>query len=1220
MNFRYWGLRVCLLFSVGAVGIGLWTLQFEAVEAADSGPGSLEDSFMMQARPFLQQNCVACHNGDVPTSGIRLDQLDGKLDERHLRLWSVVRRRIVDESMPPKGMPQPTDKDRAGMADWITRALDVARSRPTPRNGGVRRLTVAQYRNTLRELLQLEDNLTDILPPDAVSKDGFVNNADTLELSPLLMEAYFKLADEALSRALVNPDARPSIQKFRVNLGDGINKQPIADELILGANSMLLEKEHYTVEQLEAEKPFPLEPFWMKTNYRFIEGYKGNGTVRGWREFNSIYHAVFACMRGGKGYPKGTPYAAVTDGLLLRPAIPADEIFQSDGTYGHKANFKISVRELPNYGRFRVTVTAAKYDDGLLLDAGVGAREPTDATITVDASTGRRQSVEIPEAGIYQVDVYENAIANPPAPDASGLNHQLAGAWDFEETAGARFEAEATRAATPFGQSIVLDGTGDAVVVTRDALPEPRAIDVGDGDFTVAAWIEPRRTRNQSVVVVGSYDGLPGWRLDMATNRGVLRFITVGPGGEEFSVVSSSPGALRAKAWQHVAAVVDGSGQGPEREARLYVNGYLVAKGQIDRANLNSPKADLHFGRLSYAQHYQGKIDSVRLYKRALGEAELQALVEPGRQFAQAPPLSLQDVTITLGDRPFATELKQPAFLAVRLPEGLLDVRAQYEGLRGLDRITVTRVPDGDAIATAFEAFEQRLPRVGVHLGFRRDCGSTLPMVGEPQTVASTELREYKFEAAIRDYPSPDVEDDNVNYLAGVREIGVRSEYTDGRDMPRLLVKSVEFEGPLYETWPPASHRSVFVESDQRHDGEAYAREILTQFAAKAYRRPARPGELAALMRVYSEAIAAGSSFQDSVKDAVTVVLTSPQFLFLVESSETPEAELIDEYELASKLSYFLWNTPPDLRTLQLAERGALRASLDAEVSRLIDDERFARFAHEFTSQWLNLEKFDVVESDREKFPLLTRDVRHELRREPVEYMTYLIRENKPVQDLVSADYILANEVTASYYGLGHKTESGFSFVPVRHEREELGGILSQAALMAGLSDGRESNPVKRGAWVARKIVAEPPDDPPPNVPELAEDTKHLSLRKRLEMHRSQPGCMQCHTKIDPWGVALEEFDAGGRLKAEAADARSELPDGTVVDGISGLKRYLAEDRIDQVAYSVLLHLATYANGRSLTYNQQNALRAEATRLTAENYGMQDIVRYVAQSDLFLQK
>jgi len=180
--------------------------------------------------------------------------------------------------------------------------------------------------------------------------------------------------------------------------------------------------------------------------------------------------------------------------------------------------------------------------------------------------------------------------------------------------------------------------------------------------------------------------------------------------------------------------------------------------------------------------------------------------------------------------------------------------------------------------------------------------------------------------------------------------------------------------------------------------------------------------------------------------------------------------------------------------------------------------------------------------------------------------------------------------------------------------------VLTQASILAGLSDGRESNPVKRGAWLARRIIAEPPADPPPNVPALQEDNAHLTLRERLEQHRNHSGCQQCHTKIDPWGVALEEFDAGGRLKPQPVDARSKLPDQTEVGGANDLKRYLSEDRIDQVAFSVLKHLATYANGRSLTYNELNYLKQDGLKLKANGYRLKDMVRFVVNSKLFVEK
>ena len=224
------------------------------------------------------------------------------------------------------------------------------------------------------------------------------------------------------------------------------------------------------------------------------------------------------------------------------------------------------------------------------------------------------------------------------------------------------------------------------------------------------------------------------------------------------------------------------------------------------------------------------------------------------------------------------------------------------------------------------------------------------------------------------------------------------------------------------------------------------------------------------------------------------------------------------------------------------------------------------------------------------------------------------------MRDLIQSDFILANETVATYYGLGDKTESGFQFVPIKHGRPELGGVLTEAAIMAGLSDGRESNPVKRGAWLARKIIAEPPADPPPNVPVLKESEQGLTLRQRIEQHRNQAACAQCHAKIDPWGIAFEEFDAAGRLKAKPDDAHSTLPDKTEVTGANDLKRYLAGDRIDQVAFSFLKHLTTYATGRTLTYGELAYLKKDGLKLKANGYRMRDMIHYVVNSNMFLEK
>lgn len=1197
-------LTLALLVLISA-GVTLAARHLEAQGSPETAT-AVQAAFSSTARPFIEQNCMGCHKGDAAVAGLRVDQLTGALAEEQMETWERVYRRIANGTMPPANAHQPSAAERQQMTAWMDHALAYARTRPTPKNGLVRRLTVAQYRTTLRQLLLLDDDVAEVLPPDALSKEGFLNNQERLELSPRLTQDYFEVADRALGRVIVDPKVKPVIENFRVDLGAGINRDPIQDRLILSPGSSLLEPENFTVTQLAPKKPFAYTPFAMKTKLRFVEGYVGNATVRGWKDYDSIYHAVFADFRGSGGYPKGRAYDSVPEGLLLRPAIPSEGLNGAEGN-GPKANFKIALRELPNDGRFRVTVTAARYNDGLLLDKGATARPASAKAITV---TDANPAATIAQSGVYQVDVYPQAEAPLPAPDASRLAEGLVGDWDFEDPS-LKLTGETSRVATPFGHGVHFGVETDKV-----AVPYSDKLNVGAGDFTVSGWI---KVGNRAAGVISSKgDAGPGWVVE-SNSGGGIQFLSFGPDGRSNGIAVSNNGVL-LNSWQHFAVTVArGAGQ-----TRIYVDGVLVGRGTTGPADIGY-KGDTLIGASPGQESYLNELDDFRFYRRALGAAEIRALAipkvelpKPVARNGRAPEPAAPEVRLSIGGRQFSGGLQQPAFLVLRLEPGNYPVKAAIGTMSRAARIVLTPLDQGNGNYQRFAAFEKRDPRIGLYMGFRRDCGDTMIQVGAPQEVAGTNLRRYVFEGALRNYPNPDVDPaSNVNYIAGIRQIGVRSEYTDGRDMPRLLIRSVEFEGPYYDQWPTAAYKNIFGAGG---GDAAHARDIIRRFATRAFRRPLTQAEETAIFGVYRAAAASGRNFRDSVKDALVVTLTMPQFLFLVEKSASSAPEPLDGYELASKLSYFLWNGPPDGRLLQLAATGKLRGQLDAEVKRMVADARFSGFLNEFVPQWLQLDKFQVLEPDRRQFPDLTHAMRGNLIREPVELVRYLVAKNLPASNLVKSDFVVVNEAVAGYYGLGGKVNSGFNFVAIKPERPDLGGLMTDAAVLAGLSDGRESNPVRRGAWLARKIIAEPPPNPPPNVPPLQEDTKGLTLRQRIEQHRSAPACRSCHARIDPWGIALEGYDAAGRLKTAAVDTSSTLPDGTSVAGMNELKQYLAGPRMDQVAFSVLKHLATYAAGRSLSYAELDYLKRDGLRLKKDGYRLEDMIRYVAASPMFLEK
>ncbi|MFO0942823.1 MAG: DUF1592 domain-containing protein [Pirellulales bacterium] len=1186
-----------------------------------------DQRFEQIAKPFLKQHCVRCHNENERNSGIRVDGLDGQFEDSSIKLWEAIQKQMQTNVMPPEDEPQPSKKDREELLEWLAQNLHQARRREVQRNGSMRRLTVAQLQNTLQDLLGIQENVTKIMPPDAVSRDGFTNNASTLMLSPAHLETWFQIAERAVDLAIVDAQSPPTIQHFRMELGRAINAQPCPDKLILGANNLLLRNEDFVVAEPKLEKPFPFRAFEMKRQHRFIEGYQGNDTVRGWRDFDSIYHSVFACMRGSEGYPKGLPFELVKDGLLLRPAIPSSEIFGESNTYGPHSNFKISLRELPEDGNFRVKVRAAKYPDGILLDQNspqlkIDSSQDSKSVVSLTSTEfSQLQSVQIDQPGIYQIEAHLQDSSYPEGPvDESTLEQSLVGRWSFDESlspdkASANLSVSQHGrvgiVTSPFGKAISLDGYSNWLSISKSA-----SMKVGSSSFTVAAWIHPKELRQAGLICLGGYGYKHGWIIDMPTNTGILRIETASKDSKHNGTVQTLPGIIKVNQWQHIAVVVNRSSQ----EAKLYVNGFEVASGKIGGADLYNSELDLQIGRVLDANLFAGEIDDLFVSEKALQHSEILALVRPGRAFATAPfPPGMNDFSLQLGSRIFTSALVQPAFLAVRLPASTMPVIAKTSTKTPLAEIRFRRINPESELGKLYQAFEKRSPELGVHVGLRRDCGSTMNPVGTPQRVESTEFKEYVFEGAIANFPSPDVEKNNVNYLAGLREIGVRSEYTDGRDMPRLLIQSVEFEGPYLDAWPPANHQKIFASNIDQSQVESYSIDVIDRFAERAFRRPLHQEEATKLHAIWSRSYHQSKDVQKSIRDTLIAVLTSPQFLFISETSHSPAAEDLDQFELASKLSYFLSNSPPDSRLLELAKAGLLRSHLDEEVDRLIADPRIRNFTTQFVTQWLGLEKIELVETDSKRFPKLTRDTKAELQKQPIHFFEQLVKQNLPVEHLIRSQISVVNDTVASYYGIGSQVEFGLRFSPTTSANSSSGGIISQAAILAGLSDGRESNPVKRGAWFARRIVAMPPDDPPPNVPKL-EDLTHLTLRQRLERHRNIKGCVQCHLEIDPWGLPFEEFDAGGLRKKEKADSQSVLPGGQSVADFAEFQQYLITRMQDQIDYSLTKHLLVYAVGRSLTYNEDLQLRESVAAKAGQTSGLRDLIHQVIRSDSFLKK
>jgi hypothetical protein len=1140
--------------------LALCHLCADPVFAQDKEAG--QSRFQEKVQPVLEQYCFRCHGPEKKKSGVRVDIIDGSLGDKQLFLLKHVLKQLEEGAMPPEKQPQPTAEERKVVLEWVSRTLLAGERKVRARNGSIRRLTVEQYHNTLRDLLGIEDLLAKALPADGVSKEGFRNNQDTLLLMPQMMETYFEIAEKALDLCLVDETKKPRIQCFRVELGKGVNKHPTADKLVLNGPN-LLPKENFLIRQVVPDKPFPFEPFAMRTKFRFFEGYAGNGTVRAWRNFEGIYHNVFAALNGKftGGLNYGRSYVFVPEGLLLRPRSPETEN-GNPPAQGPSPTFAMPLRELPRSGLFQLTVEAARYEDGFQPDT-VSAE--ANNRLTVDVTGGQGASLEIPAKGVYQLDV---VLEGQPRDDVMTADIG-------QRTFSRRLKGKFTKVSESAGAVAVKSLPG--IVIDDPAADKA-------GDWTDSVHGKP-------------YLG-KGYIHDGNTSKGV-------------KLVTFNVKLPRTGNYQVNLAYTYGNNRSPAVPVDIH-----HADG-VESAKVNQMKQPPIGGLFIPLGSFRFEKEKPAIVVISNKDTRGVVIVD-GLQFIEEEAAKKQKAENTA--RLKEGEVIIP-FLVARFAKGTSPIKIGNGDGKNLRRVHVTPVSSESESGRQFAAFEKRTPTVSAHIGVRTDVGPRFTRVNQLRAVPSATVERYSFRAPISSFPSPETEEGNANYLAGLWEIAIRSEPSGERQVPRLLLSAVEFEGPFHETWPPRGHRDIFFAPEHRENPPAYAREVLERFAARAFRRPVTPKELKSLVGVWQKSYARSQDFQESVRDALLVILTSPQFLFLVEESAGPQAEPLSPYELASKLSYFLWNTTPDEKLNSLAENNKLRASLPAEVDRLVADQRFTQFTDEFVSQWLSLDKFDVVNINHGTFPRLSRETRRELRKEPVRFVTHLLRANLPLRSLIDSDFIVANEVVEDYYGIAASAAQGFDFIPVRHESKTLGGVLTQAAILSGLSDGHESNPVKRGAWLARKIIAEPPKPPPPNVPDLEKETKGNTLRERLEQHRNQEGCAQCHQKIDPWGLPFEAFDAAGLLKGGEVDTGSTLPDNTEVADANALKQYLSVDRIDQVAFSFLKHLASYGIGRSLTFNELEYLKNQGEKtLKAGGYRMKDCIRFVIESPMFMEK
>jgi len=424
------------------------------------------------------------------------------------------------------------------------------------------------------------------------------------------------------------------------------------------------------------------------------------------------------------------------------------------------------------------------------------------------------------------------------------------------------------------------------------------------------------------------------------------------------------------------------------------------------------------------------------------------------------------------------------------------------------------------------------------------------------------------------------------------------------------------------------SRRRIFTCQPKRaSQEEACARRIVASLARRAYRGQVDPMDVAMLMKVYT-AQRGASDFEHGVEAAVEAILVSPQFLFLVETDPKGAApgtvHPLTDFELASRLSLFLWSSIPDDDLLKVAEADRLHDPkvLDAQITRMLTDPRADALTQNFAGQWLYLRNLDQQRPDIDAYPHFDTRLRQAMKSETQMFFSYVLRTNRPVLDFIAADYTFLNQRLAAHYGIPGVRGTAMrkvSLDPAWHR----GGLLGEGSILTVTSYGNRTSVVKRGKWVLENILAAAPPPPPANVPALKteHDGRQLNAREQLEMHRADPNCAACHMKMDPIGFALENYDATGGWRTidagQPIDPSAVLPDGTKFAGIDGLRAILL-DRKDEFARAFTERLMTYALSRGVNARDMPAVRAIANRAARDGYRIQDIVRGIAESDAFM--
>ena len=453
--------------------------------------------------------------------------------------------------------------------------------------------------------------------------------------------------------------------------------------------------------------------------------------------------------------------------------------------------------------------------------------------------------------------------------------------------------------------------------------------------------------------------------------------------------------------------------------------------------------------------------------------------------------------------------------------------------------------------------------------------------------------------------------------------------YPEDPDFSRIIIESVEFVRNDYPSWPPSQHRMII------HEGENLSqpgtpKKVIGRFLRRAWRRPLNEEELGKWVGHFERIREEEDSAVFALRETLAASLASSNFIYLSEPHKAPKQRALNAHELASRLSYFLWASMPDEKLSALADKGSLLDPkiLEKEFDRMLADEKSSRFADQFSTQWFDLDGVDRVAINPQYYEKFDSSLKADMIQETREFFKEILRSDSSALQFLDADFTMLNASLAKHYGLEGPKSQRFERVSLKGTNRP-GGVLGHASIQLSGSDGADSHPIKRAVWIRERLLHDPPKPPPPDVPGIeqsVENFEKLSVREQLEAHRNKAACADCHRSIDPWGIALESYDAIGLFrektvrKKKPVSTETVLPGNHKVNGLEDLKKYLLNQRREQFAHALVSKMLTFALGRSLELSDELVVKELSRRFAGEDYRLSALMKNIVQSKAFLSR